>query len=975
MTALVPRPHQLRALDDLRAVLTKHDRATVTLPCGSGKTRLGSLLAERLGAQRTVVFVPSLALVAQTLSEWRATGLMFEALIVCSDRTTADGVQERASLDGGDVKAPFWARHWALVTTSPAAAAAVMVGAHQTRPLVVFCTYHSAPALVQAARHAAVEFDLAIADEAHHLAGNPREGFRTVLADEFPAHRRVFMTATPVTAASGAGTSRISMTDQRLFGPVAHELALGSAIEQGLLADYRVMVFEAPGEADRPNPVSALLAAADRGMSRVLTFHGRVAKARRFAQALDGHELPDGRTVWARCVAGTDSAAKRARILRGLEEVDPATTVAVVASARCLSEGVNLPAIDAVMFADPRSSQTDVVQAAGRVMRTSPGKTHGTILIPVCVRKGLDDDTLLSTSSFAAAWKILRSLRDHDSRLNRELGLFAQGESRHGVSDGSRRPPRAIFQLPSVGSLPALVGRLVQDPAASTSWEEFYAELTAYAAHAGHTRPPSTHRLHEWCQRQRRAHRTGLLLPERAAALRALPGWVWDLDEACFLDQWAAVRGAAGGHLDLFDPQLADRPVPHGRGRARTLGRWSAQQRVLWRRGELPDERRTLIEQIPGWDWSPLGATEIAYVDLLVEYLAWKGHTDVDPGYVDDDLPLGAWLVDVRRRRALGALPQPLLDELTVVTPAPPAAGALEWRTREIRWQLGLEVLQSFVAREGHCRVPDQHREPIAGTDDTFPLYVWCRNQRHERRVDELDPARIAQLDAVPGWRWEIVPGPRVLMDIGDARHGTRTGYVKGCRCEPCTQANRDQNRAREAAARSGGPSTDLVDAAAARGRLRILHGRGATQKALGRATGLNVKSVVEILTGHNRRILPSTEAAILALTLDKVHAAAAPGSLIPAGPTWRLLDDLIGRGWPKAWIARELGMTGSLQLKRSEITAVNADRVARLYRAVGELTPPPRQYRAPLPTLAEILASAPASRSRPNEVSTQRAA
>ena len=215
-----------------------------------------------------------------------------------------------------------------------------------------------------------------------------------------------------------------------------------------------------------------------------------------------------------------------------------------------------------------------------------------------------------------------------------------------------------------------------------------------------------------------------------------------------------------------------------------------------------------------------------------------------------------------------------------------------------------------------------------------------------------------AILEKVPGWRWEISPAPRVKADIGDTPHGTRTGYVKGCLCDDCTQANADENAAREERVRAGLPSTDWVDAGPARGHLLVLFGQGATRNALDRATGLSPKTIENLIDRVTKRVTPLTEQTVLACTMEAVRRASAdmPGIRVDAGPTWELIDDLTARGWPASWIAREAGLGRAIQLARDTITAVNARRIRDLHARVGTLSAPPRRARQPIPPLTELL-------------------
>lgn len=957
------RGHQAEAMDALDRVLSAGPRAQLIMACGTGKTLVGRWYAQRIGAGVTVVVVPSLGLVAQTLSEWRsAGGWPFEALITCSDPSTADGARERASGDGQDVGAPFWARLRARVTTSAGVVARRLVEHSGRRPLVIFSTYHSAHVVAEAARSAGVVADLVIADEAHTLAGQPRREFRVVLTDELPARRRVFMTATEVVAAPHPGRSAIgarppvSMDDPGLFGPVAYRLDFADAIARDLLVDYRVLVYETSGQRSMPDPLAALAAAADHGVSSVLSFHGRVAKARAFAAALDGVGLPDGRSVVARAVAGVDPTEQRERALELLESARPHELV-VVSSARCLSAGIDIPAVDGVLFADPKYSDVDVIQSVGRALRTAPGKQAGLVMVPVCVPAGLDDDSVLSTGAFAGVWRILRGLRSMDRRLNAELEVVEHKPSRRGVRDGSR-VPRVQFDIASLAEPARFQARVVDF--LSPAWDITVREVEAFAAEHGHVRMSRGTRLGEWCERQRRAHRAAMLQPDRVERLGAVPGWAWDLAEQRWLEQWAQVLGVAQdcGGIDVDDPHTAQRElrVPEPRSRVRTIGRWCARQRQIDRRGELDDWRRAKLAEIPGWAWNCVSEHDAHGVDLLGEYVAWKGHANPPADVVEDDVALGKWLNTVRRQRATGRLSQALLDELAIVTPSPGAEGALRWYRAATTWLLGLEALRQFVAREGHCRPPYSHYEDLP--DYCLPLYDWCTRQRHLYRHGQLIPARARMLAQVPGWQWERQPTPRILVDIGDARHGTRTGYVKGCKCGACSEANRVKQAERAALAAAGGPTTDLVDAAAARDHLATLKGPDITQKALARACGLNVKTIAGLMCGDTRRILPETESAICALSAADVRDAAAPGARVDAAATWELLDDMIARRWPKSWIARELGLGATLQLRRNTVTAVNADKVAELARRLGNRVAPPRRYRAPIPPLHELLAA-----------------
>src|SRR5262249_5338620 len=176
---------------------------------------------------------------------------------------------------------------------------------------------------------------------------------------------------------------------------------------------------------------------------------------------------PAGLRVWASAVSSATPAGKRRMLLGRLAAAGDAT-VGIVTSARCLGEGVDVPACDGVLFADPRSSLIDVVQAVGRVLRPAPGKKVGTVIIPVALPAGGDDHEALLDTRFAHVWTVLRALRAHDDRLAAELDALSRdrGVGRGGApasGEGQLLGGRLQFCLPSSVPVSAVRLRLVRN--------------------------------------------------------------------------------------------------------------------------------------------------------------------------------------------------------------------------------------------------------------------------------------------------------------------------------------------------------------------------------------------------------------------------------------------------------------------------------------------------------------------------------
>jgi predicted helicase len=167
-------------------------------------------------------------------------------------------------------------------------------------------------------------------------------------------------------------------------------------------------------------------------MRRAVAFAGTIKDsqrvqalfARRSRQYAAAHDLDDAAgDPMLRCeiehVDGSYNALERNTRLDWLRADVPDGVCRILTNARCLSEGVDVPALDAVMFLSPRKSVVDIVQSVGRVMRKSPGKQYGYIILPIGIPAGITPEQALKDNKrYAAVWEVLQALRAHDERFN-----------------------------------------------------------------------------------------------------------------------------------------------------------------------------------------------------------------------------------------------------------------------------------------------------------------------------------------------------------------------------------------------------------------------------------------------------------------------------------------------------------------------------------------------------------------------------
>ena len=479
-----PRADQEEAIEAVLQKFTEHDRGKLILPCGTGKTATTLWLTERqVGAGGRVLYlVPSISLISQSMREWARHGrLEHRYIAVCSDRSVGLYEEDRR-LSELDIPA----------TTKTPAIIRQLDKNTQGKLTVVFSTYQSLEKIAEAQEMGAPAFDLVICDEAHRTTGvvggeRTHTPFTLVHDEErIRAKKRLFTTATPriyreasKTRAREEDLILFSMDHEEDYGPEFYRMDFGTAIQKGLLSDYRVSILcinrkrtamrlreifsdlEEDGIDDLARLIGCWDALADPegGLSTrqfsgavgehpcttALAFTNTIKNSKQLKEIWETY-IPryqeyqekefnikhDGLlTAEVEHVDGTDSAQVRQERLSWLEEISDdhhfdmrgSLKARILSNARCLTEGVDVPALDAILFTAPRRSTVDIVQAVGRVMRKAQKKRYGYIILPVVIDEGQSPEDALDDSAFETVWKVLSALRSHDNRLDAQVSL------------------------------------------------------------------------------------------------------------------------------------------------------------------------------------------------------------------------------------------------------------------------------------------------------------------------------------------------------------------------------------------------------------------------------------------------------------------------------------------------------------------------------------------------------------------------
>jgi predicted helicase len=715
-----PQPHQIEALDALLPALETHDRVSAIMACGTGKTLVALWVAERRQASRILVLVPSLALLRQILHEWlRETRLPSLAyLCVCSDPTVKEGLDSIATAQS-DLD---------FQVSTDATSVREFLDTPFTGTKVIFSTYQSAQVVGKALKSGET-FDLAVFDEAHKTAGREGRNYAFALEDaNLPIRKRLFLTATPrhynphQHDREGDAQLVFSMDRPEVYGPQAFRLTFGEAARRGIICGYKVIISVitsemvtndilsrgdvlVSGDAVRARQVANQIALRDAigkyRANKVFTFHRTVASAASFVA--DGSEgirthLPE---FGAFHVNGTMPTARREREMRHFRTA----ARAVMSNARCLTEGVDVPAVDMVAFLSPRRSRVDIVQATGRAMRISPGKTTGYVLVPLYVELAAGEtvEAAVIRSDFDEVWDVLHSLQEQDDVLAELIRYVGEQKGRGKGIDDSRFTDRIDFGGPRLG-LEALRAAVTTRCLGSlyASWDTWFGKLKAYKERFGHCNVEAGWEedpaLAGWVGAQRTRQNNGVLHPERIRLLEEL-GFVWDYQTQKTSETWMKWYR----ELEAYARAHGSPHVPRSHANTK-LASWVWIQRV--RRDKpygntppLTNEQVALLDKL-GFRWDPLEEEWVARLEQLKQFKEQHGHYEVGLVAVAD-ADLRKWVnaqrsslaqgkLDIERKAKLDALGFPWTSEV-----------------HDRRWGEMYECLKNYHTQHGNADVPN----------------------------------------------------------------------------------------------------------------------------------------------------------------------------------------------------------------------------------------------------------------------------
>ena len=692
-TLFTPRPHQKTAIKDVIDGFKTNDRGQLIMACGTGKTKTSVWIDMKLKTKHTLVLVPTLNLISQTLQDWSE---MYDDKIkiacVCSDRNVSKRNDEQYKVS--DIPYPVYSKESDILT---------FLKGHGKK--VVISTYLSADVFEGVFKKSNIKpFDLTIFDEAHKCTGDDSDKLTlsALRNDVVKTKKYLFMTATPRetsetmrTMAEKYNKNLYYMDDEKIYGKRFHVLNFGDAIKKRLLNDYQVVIYGIKEKnleefiqkrtlvkikkditsADELASIIGFIHSVNTyNLSKIISYHTTKDQAKNFAKIL--HEINDSikpskritKNITINSVTSDEPVYEREIKIKNLEKIKPNKDVSILTNARCLTEGIDIPSLDCVSFISPKRSTVDIIQATGRAIRLTKPRGIGTIIVPFFISEddfGEIDEKKLK-SNYRYIFEILGALKEHDNLLSDKINEIRIELGRKKITTRGKLPSNIIINLPS--DIPS----------------NFEEKITTMVIE---------HNSDNWLERY------GLLKK--------------------YEDEFGTV-----------DTIIID--TKYG---GVNIGRHVSNIRELYNRGTLSEQRINLYNKLNGWTFSPLDDRWNEGFKCLIKYYKKTGDANAPEGYIFDEFALGTWCSHRRSDYKKNKLSKDRIKKLKEIN--------FSFYPKEDEWNIGFNHLKEYYKREGNSNVSSRYS--ING----FNLGTWVANRRTNYRNNILSRDKIQLLKSL----------------------------------------------------------------------------------------------------------------------------------------------------------------------------------------------------------------------------------
>ena len=745
-----------------------NSRGQLILPCGAGKTLTSLWIKESMKPLNTLVLVPSLALLRQIKNDWAEQKKdKYLYICVCSDKDIDKSEKDSIVMHTYEIDSK--------VFTEPKN---ILNFLSLEIEKVIFSTYQSLEKIINAIENTEIQFDLIICDEAHRTAGAKTRLFSLVHDnDKIPAKKRLYMTATPRVTSTQLKNQigddirlLYDMSNPIVYGDEIYRMSFKEAIEKKILVDYKIIAIGVNDDEIRKYIEERNYISENESIDEIannfaleivmnkykafhaLTFHSRVKYAKQFS--IRHSELFN---YFTGHVNGTQSTSIRSIILNDFKNSDKA----IVSNARCLTEGVDIPAIDLVYFCDPKNSKIDIVQAAGRALRTdhSRNKSIGYIVVPIFHSDKENIEKTINTGSFKNVIQVIRSLSDHDERLQDEINKIA-------FSKGKKQSKRIEISIGDENSevitlinfkeklKNSLFDQIIEK--SSNNWDIMYIELSNLLSN--NNKYPSKNdnpQLYSWTGSQRNRRKNNQLSNTKITKLDKI-GFIWNSHETTWEEKF----------LELKQYRINNDYEPD-KNEFNDLYQWYAIQKMAQKKGELTKERIELIESLK-FKGSLQNKIWRETFDLLVLFRKnspnkWPSQRSKEPV----EHKLAVWFLYQRREYRQNIISDYRINKLNSI--------GFPWNPYDYKWKTFYIKLTNWLKTN-----KDFLYKPSSKNKNEISFYNWCNLQKDKYLKNELSSEQMKLLDKIDFKKF-IDYEPEII-DWDDCFDKVKTYYNKNAK-------------------------------------------------------------------------------------------------------------------------------------------------------------------------------------------------
>ena len=746
-----PLPHQVDAIKDILTALKIENRATALMACGTGKTLVALWVSEQMGCQHILVLLPSLTLVRQTLHEWlkETEWLHLSYLCVCSDPTVAGKELDSIKVNQSDLD---------FAVTTECSAVKQFLSQNDKTVKIVFSTYQSANIVAEGMDNN-FQFDFGIFDEAHKTAGKEHKKFGFALKDDnLFIKKRLFLTATPrhynINKKNEDGEFDLvySMDNPDVYGKIVYQLSFAVAARLNIICNYKVIISVVTsdqvnkemlkrgevlinGDIVNAQHIASQIAFKEAinkySIKRIFTFHKSVNTAKSFTgKGSEGiqAQLPKFNAFH---VNGSMTTAVRERIMHEFKNTD----FSIISNARCLTEGVDLPAVDMVAFMSPKKSKVDIIQATGRAMRKdphNPGKIHGYILVPLYLEITTDEsiEEAVDKADFGEVWNVLQALQEQDQVLADIIRQIQEDKGKGGAQKSDDFSD--IIGIYGVD----ISLKLLQESITAVcidklgfAWDIRYGELIKYKEQFGDCNVPrnwtDNNRLGTWVGAQRTNYHSKILNDDRIRRLEDIDfAWTHPWEEIAE-KKWEEMFDK----LKEYSKTQGDCNFLRWTKENAVFSRWANTQRDNYHFKRLNDEQISLLEDI-GFSWDLSISYWEKMFNVIKEYKEAKGNCNVYTDWTDQDLV--RWVHAQRedyKQKKLNDYQIKRLENIGFI-----------W---DPIWENMFFRLTEYKKIHGDCNVP------FDWVQDAVPLGKWVKALRRNYQNRKLNHTQVKHLKEI----------------------------------------------------------------------------------------------------------------------------------------------------------------------------------------------------------------------------------